>query len=209
MKLLLLTLLFAFSHTQAEVSEDPNDVKPLLPGMEMPEIKVKNQFGKDIHLSPDNLQKPFVLSFYRGGWCPYCNAQLAELRKAEKELVDLGYDVFFMSPDTPEHLVSTLKDEDLKKEIDYQLLSDSSMKVARDFGVAFKVDDATVEKYKKWNIDLEKSSGHTHHLLPVPALFLVSKEGVIQFMYANPDYRVRLAPEILLAAAKVTVEKQK
>ena len=62
----------------------------------------------------------FVLTFYRGGWCPYCNTQLAGLRKAEKKLINLGFDVYFISPDKHEFLVSTLKDKELQKELNQE-----------------------------------------------------------------------------------------
>ena len=209
MKKLFLTLCLLSTQLFAEAPLKATDVKPLLPGTKAPIVKVKNQNNELIELNPESLSKPYVLTFYRGGWCPYCNAQLAGLRKAEKELLDLGFDVFFISADSPEHLVSTLKDQDLKKEIDYQLLSDASMKVSQDFGVAFKVDDPTVEKYKKWNIDLEKASGYDHHLLPVPAIFIVSQDGKVNFMYAIPDYSVRLDSSVLLAAATSLKDKSK
>ena len=63
-------------------------------------------------------------------------------------------------------------------------------------------DDKTVEKYKKWGIDLEQASGHDHHYLPVPATYLIGTKGTIQFQYVNPNYAVRLDPELLVAAAK-------
>ena len=62
--------------------------------------------------------------------------------------------------------------------------------------------DKTAEKYKKWGIDLEKASGYKHHYLPVPATYVVGINGIIQFQYTNPDYKVRLDPELLVAAAK-------
>ena len=205
MKLLLLSILLTFSvltEAATDVPTDANDVKPLLPGMSIPDMQVFNVKGEETSITAKNLSKPFVITFYRGGWCPYCNAQLAQMRHAEKELIDLGFDVYFISPDKPEMLIESLKDKELKKVINYQLLSDPSMQVSQDFGIAFKVDDKTVEKYKKWNIDLEKSSGFDHHYLPVPSTYLVSEEGIIQFHYSNPNYAVRLDPELLVAAAK-------
>ncbi len=198
---ILLTLLITFN-IWAQVPTDANDVKPLLPGMNIPDMHVLNVKGEAITISAKNLKKPFVITFYRGGWCPYCNAQLAQMRNAEKELLEMGFDVYFISPDKPEYLIESLKDKKLKKDISYTLLSDPSMQVAQDFGIAFKLDDKTVEKYKKWNIDLEKSSGYKHHYLPVPSTYLVSNKGIIQFQYSNPNYKVRLEPDLLLAAAK-------
>ena len=199
--ILLLAILPLFTYAK-DYFQDATDVTPLLAGMSIPTFKAKNIEGKEITFSADSIKKPFVLTFYRGGWCPYCNAHLGEMRQVERQLKDMGFDVFFISPDQPNHLINSLKDHKLKKNIDYKLLSDSSMSVAKAFKIAFKVEDETVEKYKNWGIDLEKASGHKHHLLPAPATFLVGTDGVIQFQYVNPDYKIRLAPSILMAAAQ-------
>lgn len=64
------------------------------------------------------------------------------------------------------------------------------------------MSDEQVAQYQEYGIDLEEASGQTHHVLPVPAVYFVSAEGKVLFQYVNPDYRVRLEPEILLAAAR-------
>ena len=202
MKKLILMLLLSSFVVIAEVPTNANDVKPLLPGMTIPEMKVFNVKGEEVLITSTSLEKPFIFTFYRGGWCPYCNSQLAQMREAEKQLIDMGFDVYFISPDKPEFLIESLKDKELKSDVSYTLLSDPSMQVAQNFGIAFKVDDKTVEKYKNWGIDLEKASGYNHHYLPVPATYLVGTNGIIQFQYTNPDYKVRLDPEVLVAAAK-------
>ena len=202
MKKLLFILILSSFAAFAEVPTDANDVKPLLPGMTIPDMNVFNIKGEEVTITAENVKKPFIFTFYRGGWCPYCNAQLAQMRQAEKQLLEMGFDVYFISPDKPDYLIESLKDKELKKDINYTLLSDPSMQVAQNFGIAFKVDDKTVEKYKKWNIDLEKASGYKHHYLPVPATYLVGEKGIIQFQYVNPDYSVRLDPDLLVAAAK-------
>lgn len=84
-----------------------------------------------------------------------------------------------------------------------RLLSDSQMCASLAFGVAYKVDDATLAQLKGHGVDLEEASGEAHHLLPVPAVFVAGSDGVIQFTYANPDYKVRLNPDVLLAAVRV------
>ena len=67
------------------------------------------------------------------------------------------------------------------------------------FGLAFKVDDKTVQKYKGFGIDLEKASGHQHHALPVSAVYIVDKSGKIVFAYSNADYSQRLDTKKLMA----------
>jgi len=199
---LMAGLLTSLTADTKDYFDQPEQVTPLLPGMSIPTFTAQRPSGETVSFGPETLEKPFVLTFYRGGWCPYCNTHLGEMRLAEQQLTELGFDVFFISPDQPSHLIKSLKDQDLKENISYQLLSDATMAVARAFKIAFKVPPQTVEKYKDWGIDLEQASGHDHHLLPAPATFLVGKNGVIQFQYVNPDYKIRLAPEILLAAAK-------
>jgi peroxiredoxin len=123
---------------------------------------------------------------------------LGQLQKIEKDLLELGYQIVAVSPDRVENLQESIG----KLELSYQVVSDDSMEGAKAFGVAFRVDDDTYEKYKGWGLDLEKASGFDHHYLPVPAVYLIDREGLVRFQYVNPNYRVRLHPDILLAAAK-------
>jgi peroxiredoxin len=81
------------------------------------------------------------------------------------------------------------------------------MEAAKAFGLAFRVDDKGYQRLSGYGIDLEAASGEKHHLLPVPAVYLVGKDGIVQFQYVNPNYRVRLTPEVLLAAAKTDVAR--
>jgi peroxiredoxin len=114
----------------------------------------------------------------------------------------LGFQVLALSPDRPEKLRGVLKEGEER----YLLLSDSTMRAAIEFGLAFRVDDETVARFKKFSIDLEEASGEDHHLLPVPAVFVTGKDGTIEFQYVNPDYRVRLDPDVLVAAARAAVD---
>ena len=127
--------------------------------------------------------------------------QLGQLQKIEPELIQLGYQIIAISPDRPEKLAESIK----KQNFNYLLLSDRKLIAARAFGIAFKVDDETVSQYKKRGIDLEDASGETHHFLPAPSAFVVDKEGIIKFAYTNPDYKVRVIPEVLLKAARDAV----
>ncbi len=203
---LVLALILTTPASAKDYFDQAEQVTPLLPGMSIPAFTAYTPEGKAIEFDPANLSKPFVLTFYRGGWCPYCNAHLGEMRTMEQKLIEMGFDVFFISPDQPSFLLESLKDQDLKAELKaekgHQLLSDASMEISKAFRIAFKVEDETVEKYKQWGIDLAKSSGYDHHLLPAPAVFVVGKDGVIQFQYVNPDYKIRLAPEILHLVAR-------
>jgi peroxiredoxin len=120
------------------------------------------------------------------------------MRLAEKQLEKMGFNIWFISIDKPELLLESLADPD----IGYTIYSDSSLDATRAFGLAFRVDDELNERYLTYNIDLEKASGENHHVLPAPATYIIGSDGIINFAYINPDYKVRLHPDVLLAAAK-------
>jgi peroxiredoxin len=176
-------------------------VRPLAVGTTAPAFNARRPDGSQYRFDPATRAAPAVLVFYRGGWCPYCNTHLGELSQAETELKKRGYEVLFLSADRPEILRSSLNDETERDAAGYTLLSDSDAVASRAFGVAFRVDDATFRKYKSMGLDLEQASGNALHILPVPAVFVIDARGVIRFAHANPDYRVRLSAEALLAAA--------
>ena len=185
-----------------DIHDSADQVRPLLPGMNAPEFHVRDARGQAFHYIPAEHGKPVVLSFYRGGWCPYCNLHLSEMRHAEEQLEALGFDIWFISIDKPELLYESLDDPDTA----HTIYSDSSLDATRAFGLAFRVDDATNERYLGYGIDLEGASGEAHHVLPAPATYIVGSDGVINFAYINPDYKVRLHPDVLVAAARAYKE---
>jgi len=187
---------------RTDIHPAPDEVQPLLPGMLAPAFTVRDPAGTPVSFSPGELENPIILTFYRGGWCPYCNLHLAEMRKAEDELKNLGFEIWFISVDRPEQLRDSLDQPD----IGYALFSDSTLDATRSFGIAFRAPDDLVEKYLTFGIDLEKASGQDHHVLPVPSTFLIGADGVIRFQYTNPDYKVRLHPDVLLAAARAYLD---
>lgn len=77
------------------------------------------------------------------------------------------------------------------------------MSASKAFGLAFRVPAETVERYKGFGVDLEQRSGQEHHLLPVPAVFVLDEDGIVQFHYVNPDYRVRIPAKLVLEAARI------
>ncbi len=184
------------------VAATAEEAHPLMAGLRAPSFEIPRPDGSLYSFDSDNLDRPAVIIFYRGGWCPWCNRQLASLRTAEKELIDLGYDVLFVSADQEDVLRPSLEVDG----IDYTLLSDNEMDVARDYGLAFRVSEETLDRYAMAGIDLEAASGYDHHILPVPATFVVGLDGMIRFVYANPNYRVRVDPELLVMAARLAVE---
>jgi peroxiredoxin len=184
-----------------DVADDATKVQPLAVGDRVPAFVVRRPDSSSYNFDPAARSASAVIIFYRGGWCPYCNVHLGQLKTAETTLRERGYEVLFMSSDRPEIFLSSLKDDIEKDAANYTLLSDSDAAAAKAFRVAFRVDDTTVEKYKGFGIDLEATQGNAQHILPVPAVFVVDKSGTVQFAHFNPDYEKRLSADELLAAA--------
>jgi peroxiredoxin len=184
------------SSSSAQIAETAQEVRPILVGSAVPAVELTALSGKATTLAALLDGKPAVLVFYRGGWCPYCNLQLSELRKLGPDLAKHGFQLLAISPDRAEELGKTLE----KGDIDFMLVSDSRALALQAFGIAFRVDDPTLEKYQGFGIDLEQASGQKHHALPVPSVFVIDAAGVIQFAYVNPDYRTRVPLRLVRAA---------
>ncbi|GAB4045964.1 peroxiredoxin-like family protein [Spirosoma litoris] len=191
----LISLLFAFT-TSIDIPQKPEDISPLLIGETIPDTHPRSLDGNPISLLNKVAEKPTILVFYRGGWCPYCSRQLAELRTLEPDLEKMGYQLIAISTDSPENLKNTLDKNQLK----YTLLSDADLTVAKAFGLAFKAPAA-------YDATLEKGSNgkNTEKLLPVPAVFLLNQQGIIKFEYINPNFKERLSGKLLKAAAENTL----
>ena len=185
------------------VADNPKNVCPISVGEPIPEAILKDVNSKPVTLSKVLAEKPTLLIFYRGSWCPYCSTHLGELKAIESELTGLGYQIIAVSPDLPKNLKSSID----KNQLTYTLLSDSNADLIKSVGLAFRVDNETIEKYHQYNIDLELASGNKHHILPVPAALLVGVDGIVKFIFYAPDYKVRVKKEVLLAAAKSEIKK--
>lgn len=201
---LVLSILMVFSVVsmaagkREDIHASADQVQPLLAGMLAPGFTVRDAQNQAFKFEPGSQDKPAVLTFFRGGWCPYCNLHLSEMRLVEQQLEEMGFDIWFISIDRPDMLLASLDDP----KIGYTVYSDSSLDATRAFGIAFRVDDELNERYLGYGIDLEKASGENHHVLPAPATYIIGADGIINFAYINPNYKVRLHPEVLLAAAK-------
>ena len=186
---------FAFARNASEVT-------PLLIGSEIPVASLVNKDGERIELSTILEGKRTIIIFYRGGWCPYCNDHMKELAEAEKELLDLGYQIIAISPDSPAHIASASKELNAN----YTLYSDSSLEVADAFGISFTLADQMVESLASYGIDLAAhSDGLNENRLPVPSVFISTPDGHVSFQYADPNYRYRIPGDLLVAAAKASI----
>lgn len=201
--LLSLSLLLSTFVSAADIALKPEQIRPLLNGQTVPSgIQVQDSQGAAVDLSATLAKQKTILVFYRGGWCPYCNTQLAGLREISPQLQKLGYRILAISPELP---AASAKSEQMTKDaaLNYQLLSDSKLNALQGFGVAYYMDAATEKTYKgSYGIQLTyDSTGQA--VLPAPAVFIISQSGEIQFSYVHINYKTRLQPRLLLLAAEL------
>lgn len=187
--------IFTFSTAQNTIAQDtfpekPEDISPLLIGEQVPAVMLSDASGKIIDLKKSVAEKPTILIFYRGGWCPYCNIQLSGLQQIEEELRNKGYQLIAVSTDKPENLQKTIT----KDKLAYTLLSDADLALAKQMGIAY----VAPQQYDK--IITEGSGGkNTDKLLPVPSVFILNKKGEIRFEYIEPDFKKRISKDLLRA----------
>ena len=167
-------------------------------GAKAPQINATDIEGNKFNLEESLSSGPVVLVFYRGGWCPYCSLQL---RKLELEVLPkvkrAGGKLVAISVDKLDSALKLKK----KDELSMTILSDPQAEILKAYDADFKVPDELVEKYiKKYKIDLEAHSGEKHHIIAVPAVYVVNKNNKVTFSYVNEDYKVRAQVEDIVKA---------
>ena len=193
-----------YGHADVPIAATADDIRPLAEGDGAPRFTVRTVDGDRFDFDPRALQQAAIIISFRGGWCPFCNMHLSELRKVIPEIHELGVDVLFLSGDRPELLYSSLG-EDTQEDIadlDYTIYSDADANAAIAFGIAFQASDRTINYLMEKGQDVEGSSMVQKGVLPVPSVFAVNRDGVIAFAYSNADYKIRLPTDELLAVAR-------
>jgi peroxiredoxin len=186
------------------IAESAESIQPLTRGERAPRFVVETVDGETFDFDPIELKRPVVLLSFRGGWCPFCNVYLSDMRNVIPIIRKLGIDVLFLSGDRAELLFESLNQETREDiaGLDYTILSDADAQAAIALGIAFRASQRTIDRRIEKDQDIGGSSMLRHGVLPVPAVFAIDKSGTIEFAYTNADYKVRLPADELLAAAR-------
>lgn len=161
------------------------------------QFTLKDQNGEPILLSALLEQGPVVLTWYRGGWCPYCNITLAYLQEKLPEFEAAGAQLVALTPELPDSSLSTAEKNDLT----FHILSDVGNVVARRYGVVFKLTDDVAARYQK-GFDLHGYNGDESNELPLAATYVIGTDGVIRHAFLDADYRNRAEPDEVLHVLK-------
>ncbi len=173
-------------------------------GDKAPDFNLPNATGEEVRLKELLDKGPVVLNFYRGGWCPYCNLELNAYQKHLQEINELRASFVAISPQTPDKSLSTAE----KNELKFQVLSDVGNKVADQFGLVFKLPTELQELYNNFGISLPKFNGDESWELPMPGTYVISKDGNVQYAFADADYTKRAEPDEVIAKLEETSNKE-
>jgi peroxiredoxin len=188
----------------AQMVADDNDslqplaAKALKSGDQFPQVELTDQLGRVRDLRVLTTQGPLVVTFYRGGWCPYCNLELRAYQEVLPEINKLGAQLVAISPETPDNTFSTAEKNDLA----FMVLSDAKGKLADALGIRFELSPAVTAYFVRAGHDLPARNGDDRWSLPMPATYVVEQGGRIAFAYVDPDYRKRFDPSAAVQALR-------
>lgn len=166
-------------------------------GDEAPNFALGNATGTVVKLS-DYLEKgSVILTWYRGGWCPYCNLTMHSMQQHLPEFRVLGANLLALTPELPDRSLSTAE----KNELEFEVLSDIDSKVAHEYGLVFKLTDDVAAIYEE-KFGLSEYNGNDSNELPLAATYVINPEGKIIYAFVDADYRNRAEPSDIIAALK-------
>ena len=188
----------------AIMSRSTNDLKALSlssnalgKGDTLLDFQLPNSTGETVSLA-DFTEDFLVLSFYRGGWCPYCNMELRALQEILPELKAHNTALVAISPETPDHSLSTTE----KNELSFEVLSDINNTYAKSIGLVFQLPEDLRNVYHTFGIEVDKHNGNGDYELPMPATYVINRNREIIHSFVPEDYTERLDPEMILEAIK-------
>lgn len=165
-------------------------------GDQVPQFTLPDALGSKVSLAAILAQGPAVITFYRGGWCPYCSLALQALQQILPEITARGATLVAISPQTPDSSLSTND----KLELAFPVLSDEGNDVAKSLGLLFTVPETLRQTYRGFGIDIPTSNGDDSFSLPVPATYVVGIDGRVVWRFVDPDYTKRAEPSDIVAA---------
>ena len=164
-------------------------------GDRLPNISLPNATGTEVSLQELLKTSRLVITFYRGGWCPYCNLELKAFQNVLPQIQSKGAQLVAISPELPDNALSTQE----KNELSFEVLSDTNNEAARKLNLAYQLPETLVTLYNTFGIDLNESQGNTENALPIAATYIVEQDGIISYDFLEEDYKLRADPEEVLS----------
>ncbi len=160
-----------------------------------PAIVLGNAKGETLDVGTLLKKGPVIVTFYRGGWCPFCNLELKAFQDVLPEIATAGASLVAISPEKPDDTLSTAE----KNALTFEVLSDVGQKVGRAFGLVYEFTDELKSAYQGFGLEIPARNGAPGEwALPVSATYVIDQGGVIIYAYTDVDYRDRADPRDVL-----------
>jgi peroxiredoxin len=159
-------------------------------GTKISEFQLQDHDGKIIASSDLIANTRLVLCFIRGRWCPFCVAQMEAMNLVLPEIEQAGATLAVISPQTVQQSFFMRDQHKLR----FPLLSDAGNKVARQFGLTYRVPDEQKAIYQRAFVNLPFVNGDDSWELPIPATHIIDRDGTVLYASANEDYTERPEP---------------
>ena len=185
------SLLLTFTFAQNASTVYPTGLKV---GTVAPHFNATDNNGQSFSLKKALKKGDVVIVFYRGQWCPYCNKELSNLNDSLSMIAAKGATVIAVSPETDENVSKTVA----KTKARFPVISDKNLTILKAYQVNYTVEGKLLEMYTKYHLDFSSANGSNGAVLPVPATYIIGKNGIIKYVFFNPDYKVRASVQDLL-----------
>ena len=159
-------------------------------GDKLKDFTLPNHRGEEINLASLRKKGPVVVTFYRGGWCPYCNLELRAYQAVLHDIKAAGATLVAITPELPDESLTTSE----RHALEFEVLTDKNADYAREIGIVFTVDEKVRPIYESFGIDIEKHNGEGQFDMPFAATFVVDVDGTITFAFVDSDYTLRAEP---------------
>jgi len=164
-------------------------------GDRAPAVVLINAKGMAVDLATLLKKGPVIVTFYRGGWCPYCNLELKAYQELLPEIAAAGASLVAISPEQPDQSLSTAE----KNALTFEVLSDVGQRAGRAFGLVYEFTDELKSAYQGLHLDIAARNGTPGEwALPVTATYVIDRGGTIIYAHTDPDYRDRADPREVL-----------
>jgi peroxiredoxin len=158
-------------------------------GDRAPHFSLTNATGNTVSLADELKKGPVVLTWYRGGWCPYCNITLRSLQNELSYFKAKGASLIALTPELPDKSLTTAE----KNDLNFEVLSDVGNVVAKEYGIVFELIEGVADSYNK-AFNLPEYNGDDSNQLPLAASYVINTDGTIVYAFLDADYRNRAEP---------------
>lgn len=189
-----------FADEQARLDQGGMPAGVAAVGLPLSDSELLDAWGKATTLAEERGDRPAVVVFYRGAWCPYCNLTL---RIYQDELLPglaaRGIPLIAISPQKPDGSLTMAQ----TNELTFTVLSDPGNRVASELGILTEPDEPVQDAQLALGLDLTEHNADGKPVLPMPTALIVDAEGVVRWIDVHPNYATRSEPEAILAALSV------